>query len=293
MRDKNPENPARIHFAPGTHGSVASAPSPGSRSSPPPSRLRFGATAASRRSLRRLSSCRRDQPVRSSSLHVPMATSLRDRRRGQRRADDHRRILPLRAASNAIAVTGISVIELVLIASSMHIAFVATPGRLFSLSSSLIARSPSGVAALFRPEDIRRHVQHDRAHRRMVRRHLGKKPAQDRPQRQPEPVDQPRLLRQPHQAEPQRHHRRATSSRADRPRRSPGRSPPGPPRRCCLRTRPSAPRARSARARYNSAWPAQALSYQRARHRTSLASFAPKRKVAVALPATATFGASW
>ncbi len=48
-------------------------------------------------------------------------------------------------------LTGISVIELVLIASSMHIALVAMPGRGFRLSSSFIARRPSGVAALFRP----------------------------------------------------------------------------------------------------------------------------------------------
>ena len=59
--------------------------------------------------------------------------------------------LPRAAASKPIAVTGMSVIELVLIASSMHIAFVATPGRALSLSSSLIARRPSGVAALFKP----------------------------------------------------------------------------------------------------------------------------------------------
>jgi hypothetical protein len=58
---------------------------------------------------------------------------------------------PWYAASSARTETGISVIPLVLIAKSMHMALVATPGCLFSDSSSFIARSPKGVAALFKP----------------------------------------------------------------------------------------------------------------------------------------------
>jgi len=52
------------------------------------------------------------------------------------------------AARTAIAVAGMSWIELVLIARYVHIALVAVPGRGLSVSRSFMARSPSGVAAL-------------------------------------------------------------------------------------------------------------------------------------------------
>ena len=55
------------------------------------------------------------------------------------------------AARIAIAVAGINCTELVLIARNVHIAFEATPGRGFNDSKSLIARNPSGVAALPSP----------------------------------------------------------------------------------------------------------------------------------------------
>src|SRR4051812_24733459 len=55
------------------------------------------------------------------------------------------------AARMAIAVAGTNCTELVLIARNVHIAFEATPGRGFNVSRSRIARSPSGVAALPRP----------------------------------------------------------------------------------------------------------------------------------------------
>src|SRR5207249_8624142 len=55
------------------------------------------------------------------------------------------------AARMAMAVTGMSCTELVLIARNMHMAFVGVPGRGLSESRSRIARRPSGVAALPRP----------------------------------------------------------------------------------------------------------------------------------------------
>jgi len=55
------------------------------------------------------------------------------------------------AASTAMAVTGTSCTEPVFNARKVHIALVAVPGCGFSLSSSRIARSPRGVAALPRP----------------------------------------------------------------------------------------------------------------------------------------------
>ena len=55
------------------------------------------------------------------------------------------------AARMAIAVAGISWIELVLIARKVHMALVAVPGWGFSVSKSSIARKPSGVAALPNP----------------------------------------------------------------------------------------------------------------------------------------------
>src|SRR5208282_3512878 len=55
------------------------------------------------------------------------------------------------AARMAMAVTGMSCTELVLMARSMHMAFVAVPGRGLSVSRSFIARRPSGVEALPRP----------------------------------------------------------------------------------------------------------------------------------------------
>ena len=54
-------------------------------------------------------------------------------------------------ASRPIAVVGMSWIDAVLIARKVHIALEATPGRGLSFSSRLIARRPSGVAALPRP----------------------------------------------------------------------------------------------------------------------------------------------
>src|SRR5450759_1939073 len=54
-------------------------------------------------------------------------------------------------AITATAVAGINWMELVLIARNVHMAFVAMPGRGFSVSKSFIARMPSGVAALERP----------------------------------------------------------------------------------------------------------------------------------------------
>src|SRR6478736_8924908 len=54
-------------------------------------------------------------------------------------------------ANTAMAVAGMSWMELVLIARKVHIAFEATPGRGLSVSRSFIARMPSGVAALERP----------------------------------------------------------------------------------------------------------------------------------------------
>src|SRR2546428_7208886 len=55
------------------------------------------------------------------------------------------------AARIAMAVTGMSCNELVLIARKVHMALVAVPGRGLSESRSFIARRPSGVAALPRP----------------------------------------------------------------------------------------------------------------------------------------------
>jgi hypothetical protein len=55
------------------------------------------------------------------------------------------------AARMAIAVTGMSWTELVLIARNVHIALVAVPGRGLSDSRSFIARRPSGVAAFPSP----------------------------------------------------------------------------------------------------------------------------------------------
>ena len=51
----------------------------------------------------------------------------------------------LAAARIAMAVTGISWMEPVLIARNMHIALVAVPGRGFNDSRSFIALKPSGV----------------------------------------------------------------------------------------------------------------------------------------------------
>src|SRR4029077_13082162 len=50
-----------------------------------------------------------------------------------------------------MAVAGTSWMELVLIARKVHIAFVATPCLVFSSFSWLMARRPSGVAALLTP----------------------------------------------------------------------------------------------------------------------------------------------
>ena len=55
------------------------------------------------------------------------------------------------AASTAMAVTGMSWTEPVLIARKVHIAFVAVPGNLLRVSKSLIARRPRGVAAFTSP----------------------------------------------------------------------------------------------------------------------------------------------
>src|SRR5207253_8350509 len=60
-------------------------------------------------------------------------------------------LLDLLAARMAMAVTGISCTELVLMARNVHIALVAVPGRGLSDSRSFMARSPSGVAALPSP----------------------------------------------------------------------------------------------------------------------------------------------
>src|SRR5205823_7987029 len=57
----------------------------------------------------------------------------------------------LLAARIAMAVTGMSWTELVLMARNVHIALVAVPGRGLSDSRSFMARSPSGVAAFPRP----------------------------------------------------------------------------------------------------------------------------------------------
>src|SRR5271154_5525452 len=54
-------------------------------------------------------------------------------------------------ASRTMTVTGMRVMELVLMARNMHIALVAVPGRGLSFSSSFMARRPIGVAALLRP----------------------------------------------------------------------------------------------------------------------------------------------
>src|SRR5437899_12121265 len=52
------------------------------------------------------------------------------------------------AARMAMAVTGISWTELVLIARNVHMAFVGVPGRGFNESRSFIAARPRGVEAL-------------------------------------------------------------------------------------------------------------------------------------------------
>src|SRR6266700_6903990 len=60
-------------------------------------------------------------------------------------------LLELPAARIAMAVTGMSCTELVLMARKVHIALVAVPGRGLRDSRSAIARRPSGVAALPKP----------------------------------------------------------------------------------------------------------------------------------------------
>ena len=55
------------------------------------------------------------------------------------------------AARIAIALAGIKVMPAVLIARKVHIAFVAVPLFVLSLSSSSIAFKPKGVAALLNP----------------------------------------------------------------------------------------------------------------------------------------------
>ena len=52
-----------------------------------------------------------------------------------------------------------------------------------SSCSSSIALMPSGVAALLRPEHVRGERDDERARGRMLGRHVGKQPAQQRPER--------------------------------------------------------------------------------------------------------------
>ncbi len=148
---KIPATPARIHFEPGTHGSAASARS-ASFPTFSPSVSATVTVAVCETTVPASSSGRsRYQGLLSSNLHVPMAKACAIAVAASAVPMIAVGFLLPAAASKAITVTGISVIELVLIASSMHIAFVATPGRWFSFSSSFMARNPSGVAALFSP----------------------------------------------------------------------------------------------------------------------------------------------
>ena len=109
------------------------------------------------------------------------------------------------ATKKAIPVAGINCTLEVLIAKKVHIALVATPGKGFNVSNSVIAFNPIGVAALLSPEHIGSNIHHYGAHGRVIRRHLRKQPAQDWPQDPPKTRDQTRLLSDFHQAQPYRH----------------------------------------------------------------------------------------
>ena len=86
---------------------------------------------------------------------------------------------------------------------TMHCVAVSLSG--LSACSSSIALMPSGVAALLRPSMLAASATHDRAGRRMLRRHFGKQPAQQRPQRPPDDGNQAGGFGDAHHAEPERH----------------------------------------------------------------------------------------